>query len=79
MKAETAMKTYAWEFVGPRSEAIARHHLAHVREFLARERIEGCEAGMTVESPMRAVAWCRATDEAQPAIERALRPPRVLG
>jgi hypothetical protein len=75
---EKTMKTYAWDFVGPRSEAIARHHLAHVREFLGRERLEGCELGVNVESPMRAVAWCRAPDEAQSAIERGLRPPRQI-
>ena len=72
------MKTYAWDFTGRRAEAIARHHLAHVREFLAQGRLEGCELGVIVESPMRAVAWCRAPDGAQPAIERALRPPRVI-
>jgi hypothetical protein len=57
---------------------IARHHAAHVREFLRREKLEGCEVGIEVTSPKRALAWCRARDEAQPAIERALRPPRVL-
>ena len=72
------MKTYAWDFVGPRSEAIARHHLAHIREFLARQTLEGCEVGVTVESPLRATAWCRAPQDAQPAIERALRPPRII-
>jgi hypothetical protein len=72
------MKTYAWDFVGPRSEMIARHHLQHVREFLAREKLDDCEVGIEVVSPTRAVAWCRASESARPAIERALRPPRVL-
>jgi hypothetical protein len=72
------MKTYAWDFVGPRSEAIARHHLQHVQEFLAREELTGCETGVTVESPLRAVAWCKAPEAVQPLIERALRPRRVL-
>jgi hypothetical protein len=57
---------------------IARHHLQHVRQFLMREKLEGCEVGIDVSSPMRSVAWCRASDDAQAAIERALRPPRVL-
>lgn len=72
------MKTYAWDFVGPRSEAIARHHLSHVRDFLRREGIEGCELEITVESNVRAVVSCEAPEQAQPMIERALRPPRVL-
>ena len=72
------MKTYAWDFVGPRAEAIARHHAQHVREFLTREKLEGCDVGIEVTSPRRAVAWCRASEQAQPALERALRPPRVI-
>ena len=72
------MKTYAWDFVGPRSEAIARHHLAHVREFLGREKLVGCELGITVESPTRSIAWCRAPEDVAPTIERSLRPPRVI-
>ena len=72
------MKTYAWDFGGPRAQVIARHHAQHVREFLAREKLEGCEVGIEVTSPTRAIAWCRASDEAQPVLERALRPPRVL-
>jgi hypothetical protein len=72
------LKTYAWDFGGPRSELIAQHHARHVREFLAREKLDGCECGVTVESPMRATAWCKAPEAAQPIIERTLRPPRVV-
>jgi hypothetical protein len=70
------MRTYYWDFMGPRSEAIARHHATHLGEFLQQNQLEGCEAGVEVESPMRAVAWLKAPEPAQPIIEKALRPPR---
>jgi hypothetical protein len=57
---------------------IARHHAQHVREFLTREKMDDCEVGIEIISPMRATAWCRATEAARTTIEQALRPPRVV-
>ena len=71
------MRTYHWDFISPRAEQIARHHATHIEEFLAREKLEGCEVGVTVTGPMRATAWCRVTDAAAEPVARALRPPRT--
>ncbi len=68
--------TYYWDFIGPRSEAIARHHAVHLGEFTQKNQLEGCEIGVQVHSPMRATAWITAPEPAQAPIEKALRPPR---
>lgn len=70
-------RTFFWDFVGPRSEQIARHHAKHVEEFLAREKLEGCEVGVEVPTPMRATAWCKAPEAVAEPIARALKPPRT--
>lgn len=72
------MTEFLWDFVGPRSELIARHHAKHLEEFLQREKVQGCEAGIAIESPVRAVAFLRAPDEAAERIQKALRPPRSV-
>ncbi len=72
------MKTYAWDFRGMRAQAIALHHAQHLREFLQREGLDGCEVRVETEGPFQATAFLQAPDEATAGIERALRPPRVV-
>lgn len=70
------MTEFWWDFVGPRSEMIARHHAKHLEEFLDRERVVGCEAGVKIESPVRAAAYLKAPDAVAEQVQKALRPPR---
>lgn len=70
------MPTYYWEFMGPRSELIAKHHAEHLNEFLEREKVEGCEVTVEKESPMRALALITVPEALAAQIEKALRPPR---
>lgn len=68
--------TWFWDFIGPRSEAIARHHVEHLSEFIAREKLEGFETGVTQQTAMKWSAWLRGPGEQGASIEKALRPPR---
>ena len=72
------MKTYAWDFRGLRAAAIAEHHAEHLREFLQREGLEGCEVWVETPAQFQASAFLRATTPAQAGVDRALRPPRVV-
>ena len=58
------------------SRAKAGSSKAEVDEFLAREKITGCETGTESLGEGHAAAFCRAPDEHAAAIERALRPRR---
>lgn len=70
------MRRYLWHFAGPRAEIIANHHATHLREFLVRNALEGCEVGVQGDGPNRFVAWLTAPEAAQAPIEKALRPPK---
>lgn len=69
-------KTFYWDFHGPRAEGTARHFRTHLDEFLARERIVGCETGVEELGAAHWAAWCRAGQEACEPVSRALRPRR---
>lgn len=71
-------KTFYWDFHGPRAEGTARHFRTHLDEFLARERIGGCETGVEGLAAGHWAAWCRAGQEACEPVSRALRPRRIL-
>lgn len=70
------MTTFFWDFIGPRAEQIAAHHVTHVNEFLAREKLDGCQSGVTKAAQFRCTAWVKAPAEVAPLIARALKPPR---
>ena len=57
--------TWYWDFIGPRSEAIARHHAEHLAEFVQKNGLEGCDTGVEVQTPMRSVAWIKAPEALQ--------------
>jgi hypothetical protein len=41
---------FVWEFFGPDSKNLSIHHLAHLKEFLAFEKIESFDSSFSVES-----------------------------
>lgn len=70
------MRTYYWDFVGPRGAGTAEHYVRHLGEFLEQQALDGCEVGMQSPAPMHHVAFLRAPAEHHASIERALRPRR---
>ena len=72
------MKSLYWDFFGPNAEATARHFHKHLDEFLVRNTISECETGLSSEGDGHQAVYCRAPDAVSPAIERTLRPRRVL-
>jgi uncharacterized protein len=70
-------KTYFWDFFGPRAGGTAQHFQKHLDEFLDKNAIAGCETGLCSEGAGHQAVFCRATREAEPAIEGALRPRRM--
>lgn len=68
--------TYFWDFFGPSAPGTAEHFRKHLNDFLARHALTGCEVGLTSAGPGHQAAYCVAPPEAQPLIERALRPRR---
>jgi hypothetical protein len=72
------VKTYAWDFRGPRAQAIAEHHARHLREFLDRHGLTGCQVRCEQPRPFQATALLEAPEPAWAVVEKALRPPRVV-
>ncbi len=70
------MKRYIWTFTGPTAHGTAEHHAEHLREFLERNKLEGCDAGFELLGENHAKAWLTAPEPVQKGIERALRPPK---
>lgn len=70
------MPTYHWDFFGADAEETAAHFQRHLDEFLAREKLDGCETGTGSEEPGHYGAWCRAPQALEAALVRSLRPQR---
>jgi hypothetical protein len=73
---EAGTVTYLWDFFGPHAAKTALHFDEHLRQFLAKHELSGCETGTESSGEGHAAAYCTAPAEACPAIERALRPRR---
>jgi alpha-beta hydrolase superfamily lysophospholipase len=72
------LPTLYWDFHGPAAQGTAEHFHRHLDEFLAREKLEGCETGVqTVEAGRHAAAWCRCPVALVTTIRAALRPRRA--
>ena len=72
-----AVKTYYWDFFGPRAEGTAKHFVRHLNEFFEKNGIVGCEVDTASAGQGHVAARCRAPLEAEDVIERALRPQRM--
>ena len=67
--------TYLWDFFGPNAEGTAAHFEVHLREFLEKNGITGCETGTESEGDGHRATRC-AAPAANEMIEKALRPRR---
>jgi hypothetical protein len=70
------MKSYLWDFFGPRAEGTAQHFLVHLREFLVKNNCPEMPTGMRSEGAGHQAVFCSPPLELQAAIERSLRPRR---
>lgn len=72
------LPTLYWDFHGPTAQGTAEHFHRHLDEFLQRERLEGCETGVTIiEAGRHAAAWCRSPKALVATLRGALRPRRA--
>lgn len=67
---------FCWDFYGPDGGGTAAHFARHLREFVAKNALEGCATGTEQVGPMHAFAHCTAEGPAAEVIRRALRPHR---
>lgn len=68
--------TYYWDFFGPNAERTASHFEAHLKQFLVKNALADCTTGLETAGAGHFAAFCVASVEAGPGIERALRPRR---
>ena len=71
------MKSYFWDFFGPRSTGTAEHFLIHLREFLKKNECPEMPTGLRSEGAGHQAVFCSPPIEFQAAIERSLRPRRA--
>lgn len=70
------MRTFYWDFFGPRAEGTAQHFVRHLEEFLAKHELEGCTVGTRSEQEGHMAALCQVTEALEAVLEKALRPNR---
>jgi hypothetical protein len=70
------MKTYFWDFFGPRAEGTAAHFHRHLLQFLDQHQLSGCETALVSDGPGHHGVSCRTPAAARATIEGALRPRR---
>jgi hypothetical protein len=70
------VRTYYWDFFGPRAQPTAEHFVEHLLGFLQENGLEGCETGMKSEGAGHAAAFCVTPEQHQGPIESALKPRR---
>ena len=72
------MKRFLWDFFGPRAEGTARHFLIHLHEFLKKNDCPEMVTGLRSEAAGHQAVFCVPPPELELAIERSLRPRRIL-
>jgi hypothetical protein len=72
------VKTYHWDFFGPRAGPTAEHFLRHLDGFLREHAITDCATGTASEGARHHGVFCRPSDTAEELIVTALRPNRVV-
>ena len=70
------MKSYYWDFFGPRADGTAEHFLRHLREFLQKNACPEMPTGLKSEGAGHNAVFCSPPAELEATIERSLRPRR---
>jgi hypothetical protein len=73
---EPALRTYFWDFFGPRSGPTAAHFERHLRGFLAQHGIAELAVSLEQSSPLHSAVGLATPPVHCELIEKALRPKR---
>jgi uncharacterized protein len=73
---DDAPVTFFWDFYGPNAPGTATHFEKHLREFLAKNSLEGCTTGTESAGAGHMAAYCVPPPAARDPIARSLRPTR---
>ena len=68
--------TFLWDFFGPNATGTATHFEKHLREFLQKNGVEGCETGTESAGEGHLAAFCVTPSPSVELIEKSLRPRR---
>ena len=72
------MKSYYWDFFGPRAEGTAQHFLVHLREFLSKNSCPEMPTGLHSEGAGHQAVFCSPPAEFETRIAASLRPRRIV-
>ena len=65
-----------WDFRGPESYQIAKHHAIHLEEFARKEVLEYLDCGVEQKDPMYCTAYITVEEKLMPTYRDALLPHR---
>lgn len=71
------MKSYFWDFFGPRAQGTAEHFLVHLREFLGKNQCPDMPTGLSSEGAGHHAVYCCPPAELETRIAASLRPRRI--
>lgn len=71
------MKSFFWDFFGPRAEGTAQHFLVHLREFLHKNACPDMPTGLRSEQAGHQAVFCCPPPEFETRIAASLRPRRI--
>ena len=65
-----------WDFRGPNGQRTAEHHLIHLKEYIAAEKLDISITGVEILSDMHAIAFLVVDEAGMKPIRDALKPHR---
>lgn len=65
-----------WDFRGPAAAKTAEHHVVHLKEYIAIEKIPLNITGFEALTDMHSIAWMIVADDFMIAVRDALKPHR---
>ncbi|KOS06344.1 hypothetical protein AM493_10095 [Flavobacterium akiainvivens] len=65
-----------WDFRGPAAAKTAEHHVVHLKEFIAMEKLPLNTTGFEAVTDMHSIAWMVVTDDFMIPVRDALKPHR---
>lgn len=65
-----------WDFRGPDSKELAKHHAVHLKEFSSREALNYLEIGSYEINPMYAIAFVTVAENEMKVYRDSLKPHR---
>ena len=69
---------FVWEFFGPESNQLAKHHHTHLNEFFAKENISNINTGVEQESSNLSCSYVVIDDSYLELIKSSLKPHKAF-